>query len=357
MEIKFLYSQFFTKEDYWIEKNDQIKEFIVSNSKGSTTFLDPFFGDGDLLDALVRNNLVNNYSNFMGYDIDNLIVNNFDNVFYNDSLNKIIIPEDREVFLITNPPYLARVSAKRKKYPSDLMKHYSNLENDLYKVAMSKMIETGRPGLAIVPESFINSNYFLKVSSFINSITIIIPNPFKDTSVPICVVCFNGKNLNHNADFYMNNDYVYDFNKFKEFKNKLKPARSNGIIFNDIDGQISLKAVDSTSIKDISFCKAEKFNYKKEKIKISSRMMTYIKLSDENLNNNIGKIVDNANKILEDLRKESADIIFTPFKGNGIYKNENTRRRRLDYGSARAILEQSIELTKKYENKWPKFKQ
>ena len=61
--------------------------------------------------------------------------------------------------------------------------------------------------VAIIPESFINSNY--KQKERLKSITILEENPFKDTENPVCVACFDGKKKEFDKiDIYKNDKYI-----------------------------------------------------------------------------------------------------------------------------------------------------
>ena len=60
-------------------------------------------------------------------------------------------------------------------------------------------------------------------------------------------------------------------------------------------------------------------------------------------------LIKEANNILKELRKNTQDIILSPFKGN---MKDGRRRRRLDFKTARAILEnayQSLNVGDNYE--------
>jgi len=51
------------------------------------------------------------------------------------------------------------------------------------------------------------------------------------------------------------------------------------------------------------------------------------------------EIIKKANKILEELRRETKDVVFAPFKNNN---KLGIRRRRLDFGIARKILDKVL---------------
>ncbi len=57
-------------------------------------------------------------------------------------------------------------------------------------------------------------------------------------------------------------------------------------------------------------------------------------------NNDIKFIISQANTILKELRDKTEDLTLSPFKGN---QRNGKRRRRLDFRTARAIIEQAID--------------
>lgn len=70
-------------------------------------------------------------------------------------------------------------------------------------------------------------------------------------------------------------------------------------------------------------------------IKESSRLITLIEVNDAD-EAFIDRLIHSSNMILSDFRMSTKDVLLSPFKGN---KKNGERRRRLDYRTARAILE------------------
>ena len=185
--------QFFTKETLWLKP--QIKKFIKS-SKCSKVY-DPFAGAGDLLDAVEKNCGIENK---IGLDIDRKL-----NWEYNDSL--INIPSIEDAILVTNPPYISNYSASRKGIIDKLDKYFKRTEyDDVYFLALDNMIKAQKYVVAIVPETFINSNY--KQKNKLHSITVLEDNPFTDTENPVVVLCFDGIEKKYsNIKIYKNTLY------------------------------------------------------------------------------------------------------------------------------------------------------
>lgn len=320
MNKKIELGQFFTKDDVWLKP--QIRDFIInSNSKVA---YDPFAGGGDLLNV-AKNKL--NFNLVKGLDIDKTL-----NWEYNDSL--LGIPSILEAIIITNPPYIAKQSASKKKI--DLNKYFDlSTYDDVYLIALDNMLKAQKNVVAIIPESFINSNF--KKKNYLSSITILEENPFEDTENPVCVVCFDGiyKDLDC-VKVYKNDVYLNNLQEIMSIK--IEPKNSVKITFNDLNGWLGLRAIDSTN--DLTFIK---FDYKENidydwqhKIKVSSRHFSLINI--EIPSEKKEQFVYECNTILNNLRKKSGDLILTPFKGN---TKKGMRRRRLDFRLARAIMEQA----------------
>lgn len=319
MEIKKIkYGQFFTKESFWLRP--QIEEFI-KNTHCKIAY-DPFAGGGDLL-KVAKEKL--GFQSVFGLDIDESL-----NWKSNDSL--LQIPHIDDAIIITNPPYIAKQSASRKGI--DLSIYFAKSHyDDIYLIALDKMLEAQKYIVAIIPESFINSSFLKK--NFINSITILEDNPFEDTENPVCAVCFDGeyKKLNK-IKIYKNDDLVGDFGDIESIR--ISPNNDIKITFNTLEGWLGLRAIDSTDDKTfIHFDYKENFKYDwNSKIKVSSRHYSLINIDVPKLKRN--EFISECNLILKNIREQSSDILLTPFKGN---TKSGIRRRRLDFKLARAIME------------------
>src|SRR3989344_8933926 len=119
------------------------------------------------------------------------------------------------------------------------------------------------------------------------------------------------------------------------------PKKNTYMKFNCPKGQIALRAVDTTNpAKSIAFMLPGEMDYDLTTIKHSSRLITVIEIKTTN-NEAINKIIKHSNKLLSDFRKKTNDVLLSPFKGN---KKNGERRRRLDYVTARAFLEDAHDL-------------
>ncbi|KAF0134830.1 MAG: hypothetical protein FD145_398 [Candidatus Saganbacteria bacterium] len=322
MAKKLILGQFNTKKNVWLKNH--IREFII-DTKAIIAY-DPFAGNGDLLE--VARNI--GFRKIKGLDIDEKL-----EWAKNDSL--LHIPTIENSIIITNPPYLTNYSAKRKGICEKVEKYYSNSEyDDLYLIALEKMTQAQEHVVAIVPETFINSNF--KQKHKLNSITIIEENCFDDTETPVCVLCFDGIiKKTEDIKVFKNDDYLDTLGHYEELR--LKPSKNINILFNDATGSIALRAVDTTDPNSmIRFMKKDELDYDLKNIKESSRLITIININNINsLNHNeLDLFLEECNRILISFRDRTQDVLLSPFKGN--MKN-GRRRRRLDYETARAMLE------------------
>ncbi len=323
MSAKKVLGQYFTTKDLWLKP--QVEDFIQQS--GCTTAYDPFAGNGDLLQAVCG---IGQIASMIGMDIDPKL-----NWKINDSLQAI--PHLENAIIITNPPYLAKYSAKRRQIHQEVENYYTASGFvDVYQLAIYNCLLISEFVVAIIPETFINSG--LSYMNRLNQITVLEENPFHDTENPVCVVCFDNR--------------IKDFDDIKVFKNeqyvcrmgdlerhRLEPRHNIYLKFNQLDGQIALRGVDSPNPNNpICFMRKEELDYNLSYIKPSSRLISLIAV-DKHYTPYLDEIILEANCILAKYRKDTNDLILSPFKGN---QKNGIRRRRLDYKSARAILEMAI---------------
>ncbi len=317
---KIVFGQFFTKDRLWLKP--QVLDFIKSSN--CHTVFDPFAGGGHLLNA--AKNI--GFTNTVGFDIDGTL-----GWPKNDSLLSIPHINDQTI-IITNPPYLSNYSASRKGIMGEVRKYFTLTEyDDLYLLSLENMLKSQKYVVAIIPETFVNSNF--KKKNLLHSITILEENPFDDTDTPVVVACFDGIEKDFSKiDIYINETKINNLAAIENMR--LIPKNNVKMAFNDIDGWLAVRCVDTTNPKDMlkfDFKKNIKYDWENG-IKTSSRLLTLIQLDIEDSKK--GKLIEECNNILGKLRESSGDIIFSPFKGN--MKN-GRRRRRLDFRTCRAIIE------------------
>jgi hypothetical protein len=318
---------FYTTQSGWL--TPEVVKFLEKALQDSRGFmLDPFAGDGHLLDAIEQNkDLKNKVVKAQGFDIQGKTWP------INDSL--LEIPNPKRAVIVTNPPYLANHSAKRKGVSSLVAKYFErSTQKNLYMIALENCLASSDYVVAIIPETFLLSSFS---KQRLELAVVIQTELFGDTDAPALVACF-GKDERANAHIFTGNQSIGQLQQILALREST--AIKQRIIFNDPAGRIGLRAVDgSDGNSPIEFLLAESFDYPAESVVVSSRLMTYLELPDIS-EAEIPAVIKEANQRLKRIRKASGDLVLAPFKGND---RNGKRRRRLDYALARRILNQAVE--------------
>lgn len=226
--------------------------------------------------------------------------------------------------VITNPPYLARVSASRRglDYPKT---EY----DDLYKLCLDVMLKNVPYVAAIIPETFITSGLF---HNRIHSIISLTCKMFDDTECPVCLTLFCPE---HEGTFkiYRMNECLGDFDKLA--KHDIKCDLNIPWKINDPEGEIGAWCIDGTKEPTIRFGYGKDINSKK--IKVSSRSLTRVSGLPEDID--LDDFIKECNKVLAKYRKETKDIFMASFKG---LRRDGLYRRRLDFATAKQIMSQAV---------------
>lgn len=273
--------------------------------------LEPFAGKNSIIQHL---NALRLCSNFASYDI---VPDNTD-VKFRDTLTDF--PKGF-VVCITNPPWLAKNSARRRGLSFPKTRY-----NDLYEVALEQCLNHCPFVATLVPESFIRSGKFRSRLSCFIALT---DNPFQHTEHPSGLALFINERVPDTA-LYLGDHFV---GYLTALANRLEYLPKAECTFNSADGQLGLHAVDNHIEDSIRFCDAADIdNYN---IKHSSRHITRIKINRE---------VDEAfiqrcNDALAELRHATQDFLFASFKG---LRKDGKYRRRLDWDNARKVIAQAI---------------
>ena len=323
MDSKREKGQFFTKKNLF--KIDSFKDWFLGIDKKGFSFVEPFAGDLDLPKFIEE--ILEDKINWNFYDIDP----QQKTIIKNDSIKNF--PKGYD-FCITNPPYLAKNSAKRRglSFPNTVY-------DDLYKLCLEKCLENCNYVVAIIPESFITAGIFHERLDRVISLTF---NPFDDTEHPVCIALFSPEK-NEDFKIFRGEDEIGYYSKLKKYlpKNSHKKI----IKFNSKEGQLGLIALDNTKEESINFCQKE--NIKKEEIKVSSRARTRIFLGEKEvlkINKKYGSMngfIEKLNARLKQFRNETQDVFMTSFKG---LREDGKYRRRLDYKMAKKIIAECLEI-------------
>jgi hypothetical protein len=316
---------FYTTKSGWL--TDQVRHFLekaLSESNGN--LLDPFAGDGHLLEAIKSDSVLGaKVKEATGFDIQG------DTFPFNDSL--VTIPNPQLAVIVTNPPYLANHSAKRKGVDQLVAKYFANsTQKNLYRIALENSLASADYVVAIIPETFLLSTF---PKHRLELAVVIQDSLFGDTDAPALVACFS-KEVRDDAHVFTGNQSIGNLSEILALRESTAPKHT--IVFNDRNGRIGLRAVDGSDGKTpIAFVAARDFGYPSDSVAVSSRLMTYLDLPEIG-EADLAAVIEQANGILLQIRLASGDLVLAPFKGND---RNGKRRRRLDYGLARKILNQA----------------
>lgn len=311
--------QYFTKSNVWMKEH--VIEFIQECPIRKV--VDPFAGGGDLLSACSHRLGI---TDTLGLDIDKSL-----GWEVNDSLKSI--PNTGRL-VVTNPPYLHKSRATKLELSST--EYFISSEyTDLYQIALDRILSSHNYVVAIIPESFITSGLFRER---LHSITVLLDNPFKDTEHPVCVCCWGTKAVR--TKVYKDDTYVDYFENL--LKIEKKPNFCIDMKLNDRTGQIGLCAIDG-STDYIKFCKPSELINHIESVKEGAKAFTIVNVKEIPDHKAIDNIIEKSNSILQQYRHDTKDLLLCPFKGNN---RLGIRRRRLNFSTARAILEEAILKTK-----------
>ena len=314
--------KFYTQKRSWLTQ--PVREFIEKKIKTNKYVLDPFAGGGHLLESLSQHYDIIG----QGYDLSG------GKWPVNDSL--AYIPNPHSALICTNPPYLAKHSAKRKGVFKKVEAYYAR-HYDLYELAITRCLSASRAAILIIPETFLHSAF---PKNQLKRLSVITENPFNDTENPVCAACFESTEQEgeRQAKIYIGDQYICRLSALVRKRKKAIPGPR--IVFNDPSGNIALKAVDGTDPKDrIRFESAQNFYYGREKVTSSSRLLTYINIPNLDSVSKKEHFLKAINQNLEKKREKTADLILSPFKGNN---KAGRRRRRLDYALARDLISSSL---------------
>jgi hypothetical protein len=317
---------FYTTKTGWL--TPEVRDFLDKALEASRGYLlDPFAGDGHLI-STVQEDLIlgKKIAKATGFDIQGSTWP------MNDSL--LEIPNSERAVILTNPPYLANHSAKRKGVSSLVEKYFQrSSQKNLYMIALENALASADYVVAIIPETFLLSSF---PKNRLELAVVIQDSLFGDTDAPALVACFTKDNC-ADAHVFTGSKPIGKLKQILALRDS--SASKQRIVFNQPTGRIGLRAVDgSDGESPIAFMPASDFDYSSKKVLVSSRLMTYLDLPDLS-DCEIDSIVVRANSALEKIRKDSGDLVLAPFKGND---RNGKRRRRLDYALARRILNEAF---------------
>lgn len=224
---------------------------------------------------------------------------------------------------ITNPPYLAKNSANRRGLVFPDTKH-----EDLYQVSLELMLKNVDFIAAIIPESFISQGIFHERLMSVVSLT---DNHFADTEHPVCLALFVPEKSSSGFSIWRNSEKIGDYQELKKFIPK--EVDGSKIRFNDKNGQVGIKCVDSISGASIKFVEGSSIDG--ATIKVSSRAITRVALEESLTPENLDVLLNRLNEKLAIYRSQTKDVFLTAFKG---IRKDGLYRRRLDFNTAKNLI-------------------
>lgn len=237
--------------------------------------------------------------------------------------------------VITNPPYLAKNSATRMKIATD---YNYGIYQDVYEIAIEKMLDNAEYVAAIIPESFLTRKFFKNRLFGFVSIT---DKLFDDTDFPVGIALWNPEST---KDFtvWVGMENIGNYSKIVEetelFKVDDNDLKKVSIKYNSPYGIIGLKAVDNTVKASIEYVKGTIID--PTNVKVSSRAITRLDVLDKEGSslvdeNNLPIFLKTLNEVLDEYRHQSSDVFLTSFKG---LRKDLRYRRRMDWKTSSKII-------------------
>ena len=323
--IKKEFGQFYTTKASYIFDGmdiDEIKNDII----------EPFVGNGDILDWL----FINNKECDEFYDIDPKIKN----TIKRDTLLDPPIYKDK--FVITNPPYLARNKTKNKK----LYDLYSL--DDLYKIFIKTFIDGDvYGGMIIIPQNFITSEDVKIRKLFFDKYHILRINIFEervfdDTDYSICSIFFMRDKKDNDIDvhFYPSREKISvrlneknewrfggDVEIFKKKNGKFKISRL--VVGGTPNTNLYLHCVDTGSSDGKISLSIKDPYYGILTDRVFATIVSNHKIPDEQY------VVNEFNNRLNSLREQYHSMFLTNFRNS----SKEYARKRIGFGMAFTIIE------------------
>ena len=218
---------------------------------------------------------------------------------------------------ISNPPWLGRSSAARRRLP-----YPDTPYDDLYKHCLGLALDHCKNVAFLVPASFLHSGLF---RGRLCSIVFLHRLAFDGTENPTCMAMFHAKNARRTIVWHDD----MRIGALDELERKLPrcgPAAAR-LRFNDPNGKLGMVGIDGTRGPSIRFCRGAELPHA---ILHSSRSITRIggiKADD--------RMIERLNYRLGEFRRITHDVFLTPFKG---LRDDGEYRRRLDYRLARRLI-------------------
>jgi hypothetical protein len=294
-------------------------------SSKKEVILEPFAGSNQIIYLLQELQLI---QSFCSYDI----LPKDKNVQYLDTFQSF--PKGYST-CITNPPFLAKSIAGKKKLNIDFG-HYHNL----YEKSLSLCIQNCEYVGIILPDSFLlNLNFSERLFAIISLNYKAI---FEKTEQPVCLALFSPK-ISKDFPVYNKNEFLgYYFEKQKELSEFLDTENHHlPIFFHRINGNIGLHSLDATqNNKKMRFDSPNSILDKD--VGLHARFRTRILILNPHFNplttHENYQFINLLNQTLLEYRQKSKDLFLTSFRG---LREDGQYRKRLDFLTAKKIIAKS----------------
>lgn len=322
---------------------EAFKEWITEACLNSETICEPYAGKNNLL-YFAYNRYADLLQDKKFFSFDVTPCSKQDNRFPSSEIIKantlFNIPQDNIDIIISNPPYLARNSARRQKldFPFDYDGQGIARPSDLYQICLDTALKQAKYVCFLIPESFITSKYD---KSRLSAVISLRGDLFSDTEMPVCLALFVPQATKDYKIIKADGATIGKYSEISKINEKILCYQQNPQIkFNRRDGQIGLRGLDDTKSASIRFC--DKSEIPADKVKTSSRGLTriYSPLFDELTSQQLNDLIVIANRILNEWRIETSDLFLTAFKG---IRKDGSYRRRLSYDIANRLLVAALE--------------
>ena len=224
---------------------------------------------------------------------------------------------------VSNPPWLGRSSAARRRIP-----YPDTPYDDLYKHCLSLALGRCENVAFLVPASFLHSRLF---RARLVSVAFLHHLAFDGTENPTCLAMFRGEGA-RGASVWHDDEKIGDLASLERHIPAGRLRVAARLRFNDPRGGLGLVCIDDTHAPTIRFCRGADLPHA---IRHSSRSVTRIGGIRAG-----GAVVERLNRGLERFRAATRDVFLTPFKG---LRDDGEYRRRLDYGLARRLISEYAE--------------
>ncbi len=276
------------------------------------TVLEPFAGANNIITLLRKNGFADDFRSFDVKPASGRIEKR-------NTLKEF--PAGFEV-AVTNPPWLAKNSARRRRLPFPQTTH-----DDLYKHCLDLCLQNCDHVGALIPATFLQSGLFReRLDTFI---ALHNRDMFLDTENPVALALFSREP--EKTKIYEDENFIGNLEDLETHLPNFNGKKNVKIKFNVPEGKLGFIAFDNTKEPSIRFLKGNEL--RGYEIKHTTRMITRIDLDSSN--RLLDLLIKKLNGEINQFRRKTNDVFLTPFKG---LREDGKYRRRMEYSLAKAFI-------------------